>query len=208
MNRLGFMIARARQDEAALMRLSLPQAALLAELDGRSVALVGNARALADARQGDEIDGHDIVARINRAPMPSPVSHGRRTDWLGLGLRLPAEDRARLTPSRVLWMPWKRRRLDWATASAPGFYLHPRADIAALQARLGAKPTTGALMIDLLLRAPLAALDLYGFDFFASRSLSGRRGAGDVPHDFAAEADWVAGLAAADRRLRLIPPGT
>lgn len=206
MNRLGFSLAKLRQDEPALMRLSLPRAKLLEELDGRRVALVGNARALADGRQGAEIDGHDIVARINRAPMPAAESHGRRTDWLGLGLRLPAADRARLAPSRVLWMPWKRRRLDWATASAPGFYLHPRADIAALQARLGAKPTTGALMIDLLLRAPLARLDLYGFDFFASRSLSGSRGAADVPHDFGAEAAWVEARAGADPRLRLVRP--
>lgn len=206
MNRLGFVIAKARQDEPALMRLSLPQSALLAELEGRSVALVGNARALAEGRQGAAIDAHDIVVRINRAPMPSAASHGSRTDWLALGLALPAADRARLRPSRLLWMPWKRRRLDWATAGAPGFYLHPRADIAALQARLGAKPTTGALMIDLLLRARLGSLDLHGFDFFASRSLSGRRGPDDVPHDFGAEAAWVARLAAADPRLRLVPP--
>lgn len=190
------------------MRLSSPQSALLAELAGRSVALVGNARALAEGRQGEAIDAHDLVVRINRAPMPSAVSHGARTDWLALGLALPAADRARLCPSRLLWMPWKRRRLDWATARAPGFYLHPRADIAALRARLGAKPTTGALMIDLLLRGPLRALDLHGFDFFASRSLSGRRGAADVPHDFGAEARWVAERAAADQRLRLIPPGS
>lgn len=206
MNRLAFTLAKLRQDEAALMRLSLPQARLLAELEGRSVALVGNARALAEGRQGAAIDAHDIVVRINRAPMPSPASHGARTDWLALGIPPAAADRARLRPARLLWMPWKRRRLDWAMAGAPGFYLHPRADIAALQARLGAKPTTGALVIDLLLRARLASLDLHGFDFFASNSLSGRRTAADVPHDFAAEAAWVAARAAADPRLRLIPP--
>lgn len=204
MNRLAFALARLRQDEAALMTLSLPQAALLAELDGRSVALVGNARALAQGRQGAAIDRHDVVMRMNRAPMPAPASHGTRTDWLALGIPPAAADRQRLSPSRVLWMPWKRRRLDWATARAPGFYLHPRADIAALQARLGAKPTTGALMIDLLLRSRLAALDLHGFDFFASNSLSGRRTAAEVPHDFGAEAKWVAGLVAADPRLRLV----
>lgn len=206
MNRLAFTLARLRQDDAALMRLSVPQEALLAELHGRSVALVGNARALAGGRQGAAIDDHDIVVRINRAPMPSAASHGTRTDWLALGLALPAADRARMSPARLLWMPWKRRRLGWDTARAEGFYLHPRADIAALQDRIGAKPTTGALVIDLLLRSGLGRLDLHGFDFFASRSLSGSRGAADVPHDFGAEAAWVAALAAADPRLRLVPP--
>ena len=89
------------------------------------------------------------------------------------------------------------------TASAPGFYLHPLDDIAALHGRLAAPPTTGAMMIDLLLRGDLASLTLYGFDFFASLSLSGRRAAADVPHDFAAEAAWVQDLLAHDPRLTL-----
>lgn len=203
MSWLDFHRARLTQDEGGLARHAIAQPALLEELAGKRVALVGNARALAAGVQGAAIDGHDLVIRINRAPMPSPRSHGTRTDWLALGTPISDADRARLSPQRTLWMPWKRRRLDRRTAQGPGFYLHPRADIAALQARLGAKPTTGALVIDLLMRSELAALDLYGFDFFASRSLSGRRGAADVPHDFAAEATWVAQVAAADPRLAL-----
>lgn len=200
---LGFHLARLKQDEAALARHSDAQSGLLRELAGKRVALVGNARALANGAQGAAIDDHDLVIRINRAPMPSPRSHGTRTDWLALGTPIGDADRARLSPQRTLWMPWKRRRLDRRTAEGALFYLHPRADIAALRARLGAKPTTGALVIELLMRSELAALDLYGFDFFASRSLSGRRGAADVPHDFASEAAWVAQVAAADPRLAL-----
>lgn len=201
MNRLGFQIARTFDRDARLMALSVPQAGLLAALDGRTVALVGNARAMAEGTQGPQIDAHDVVIRINRAPMPSAASHGTRTDWIALGMRLPEAERQRLQPRRLLWMPAKRRRLDWRTARSAGFYLHPRSDVTALAARLGAKPTTGALMIDLLLRSRLARLDLYGFDFFASLSLSGSRSAAKVPHDFNAEADWVAALAAADPRL-------
>nr|WP_154335599.1 glycosyltransferase family 29 protein [Paracoccus sp. S-4012] len=193
------------RDERALAGLSAPLADLRAELDGKRVALIGNARALAGTRQGAEIDAHDVVIRINRAPIPSPESHGTRTDWLGLGISLPAEDRARLAPRRSLYMAAKRRHLDWCTASSSGFYLHPRSAVARLAAALGAKPTTGALLIDLLLASPLAALDLHGFDFFASRSLSGRRSAAQVPHDFSAEATWVERLIAADPRLRLHP---
>jgi len=201
--RAGFLAARLTGNEAALMRLSVRLAELHAELAGCRVALIGNARALAGGRQGAEIDAHDLVIRINRAPMPSAESHGRRTDWLGLGLALPAADRARLAPRRSLYMPAKRRHLDWATARSPGFYLHPRTEVARLAATLGAKPTTGALLIDLLMTAPLARLDLYGFDFFASQSLSGRRSAAQVPHDFAAEGAWAEALATRDPRLVL-----
>ena len=203
MNRLRFSIARTLRNEAALAAMSVPQAELLAAARGRQVALVGNARALSSQRQGAAIDAADLVVRINRAPMTSAESHGTRTDWLGLAVRLPAADRARLVPARILWMSPKRKRLDWTTACSPGFYLHPLPDVRALAARLGAPPSTGVMAIELLLRAPLAGLTLHGFDFFASQSLSGSRGAAQVPHDFAAEAAWVRARADADARLRI-----
>lgn len=199
--RLTFATARLLRAEGPMADLSVPQADLLAALRGRRVALIGNARALADSAHGAEIDAADLVIRINRAPMPAPASHGTRTDWLALATRLPDADRARLNPDRILWMSPKRKRLDWHSARAPGFYLHPLDDIAALHGRLAAPPTTGAMMIDLAMRSDLAALTLYGFDFFASLSLSGRRGAADVPHDFAAEAAWVEDVATHDPRL-------
>lgn len=205
MNRLRFTLARTLRQEAPLAALSVPQSDVLAALKNRHVALIGNARALAGTSHGARIDAADLVIRINRAPMPTPESHGTRTDWLGLATGLGAQDRARLNPGRILWMSPKRKRLDWRSATSPGFYLHPLPDIAALAARLNAPPTTGAMLIDLCLRAPLASLTLYGFDFFASLSLSGRRAAADVPHDFASEADWVQTLQQADPRLRIVP---
>lgn len=201
MNRAQFWLARATRDEAALQRLSVSQNVLLEAVKGRSVALVGNSKALVAGAQGAEIDGHDLIVRINRAPMPSGRSHGTRTDWLGLGMGLDAPTRDRLRPDKLLWMPAKRRRLGWDTARSPGFYLHPREDVVRLGERLGAKPTTGALLIDLLLRSGLGTLTLYGFDFFATGSLSGRRTAQQVPHDFTAEARWVADLMRTDPRL-------
>lgn len=204
MNRLAFATARLMRRDGPLAAMSVPQSALLADLTDRHVALIGNARALADQTHGAQIDAADRVIRINRAPMPDAASHGTRTDWLALATRLPDADRARLAPGRILWMSPKRKRLDWASASSDGFYLHPLADIDLLAGRLGAPPTTGAMMIDLLLRSDLASLTLYGFDFFASLSLSGRRAAADVPHDFAAEAAWVADLLQRDHRLTLI----
>jgi hypothetical protein len=203
MNKLFFYSARLMRDEPALQSLSVPQGNLLADLEGKRVALIGNARSLAQTRHGAAIDAADLVIRINRAPMPSPDSHGTRTDWLALAVRLADEDRARLNPSRLLWMSPKRKRLGWRVASSPGFYLHPLPDYHALKDRLAAPPTTGAMLIDLLLRSSLASLTLYGFDFFASQSLSGRRTADQVPHDFSAEAAWVADLRRSDARLTL-----
>ncbi|MDO5368797.1 glycosyltransferase family 29 protein [Paracoccus sp. (in: a-proteobacteria)] len=203
MTPLRFYLARTLRDEDTMARLSVPQAELLAAAGGRHVALVGNARALSAQSHGAAIDAAGLVVRINRAPMTAAESHGTRTDWLALAVRLTEADRKRLDPARILWMSPKRKRLDWASASSPGFYLHPLADFHALARRLGAPPSTGIMAIDLLLRAPLKSLGLYGFDFFASESLSGSRSAAQVPHDFAAEAAWVRARAAVDLRLRL-----
>lgn len=204
MTPLRFYLARTLRDEAALQSLSVGQEALLAALTGKHIALIGNARALARHRFGERIDAADLVVRINRAPMPSAQSHGTRTDWLALATSLRPADRARIAPSRILWMSPKRKRLDHATAQSAGFYLNPTADYAALRDAIGAPPTTGALTIDLLRRGAIGSLTLYGFDFFASQSLSGRRRADQVPHDFGAEAGWVHRLLATDARLRLI----
>ena len=205
MNRLGFLIARTLRDETALQTLSAPRAAVLEDLAGKHIALIGNARALSDAHHGTDIDGADMVIRINRAPMPAATSHGTRTDWLALAVRLDEGERARLAPQRILWMSPKRKRLDWQTATSPGFYLYPLPDYHALKDRLGAPPTTGAMMIDLIAKSDAARLDLYGFDFSASLSLSGRRSAEQVPHDFGAEAAWADALIRQDARLRLNP---
>lgn len=201
MTRLGFYLARTLRDEAALQRLSVPQSELFAQLAGKSVALIGNARALAETQHGAQIDAADLVIRINRAPMPQPSSHGTRTDWLALATRLPDSDRRRIAPSRILWMSPKRKRLDFRSATSPGFYLHPLTDYAALAQRLGAPPTTGAMMIALLAASDLTRLDLFGFDFFASQSLSGSRTAAQVPHNFSAEGSWVQNLIDQDPRI-------
>lgn len=198
MNRLGFLWARTLRQEA-------PLAALSQGLDfSGHVALVGNARSLTGA--GAQIDAAGTVVRINRAPMPSAQSHGTRTDMLALATGLPAADLARLRPGRVLWMSPKRKRLTWDLASSPGFYLHPLQDIARLRQSLGAPPTTGLMMIDLLARSGAERVDLWGFDFFASLSLSGRRTAAQVPHDFAAEKAFVQALITRDRRFVLHSP--
>lgn len=203
MNRIAFTLARLRRDEDRLAGLSVPQKAVLDDFAGRRVALVGNARGLADARLGDAIEAADIVIRINRAPRPFAHSHGRRTDMLALATSIDSETLDRLDPVRMLWMSHKRKRLPWKIASRPGFYLHPLADYMRLKEELGAPPTTGAMMIDLLHRSKAARIDLFGFDFFASLSLSGRRGADQVPHDFTSEAAWVHRLIAQDPRIIL-----
>ena len=192
--------------EPYLARFSAHQSELLAELAGRRVAIVGNARSLGDGTLGAAIDDHDLVIRMHRAPLPSPQSHGSRTDWLALGVPVEQEVILDRAPKRLLWMARKRKRLSRRIATAPGFYRHPPADWRALAAELGAPPSTGIMLIDLVSRSGAEAIDLFGFDFFASLSMTGRRTADQVPHDFDAERRWVEALMARDGRVVLHRP--
>lgn len=204
MTALGFYIARTLRREAVLAAMGLPMAQVMARLRGR-IALVGNARSLGERHHGAEIDAADLVIRINRAPMPEPGSHGTRVDVLALAVAIGPDDLARLDPALVLWMSHKRKRLPWHVARRAGFALPPLDGFARLRAQLGAPPTTGLMMIDLLAQSRAAQVTLYGFDFFDSQSLTGSRTAAQVPHDFLGERAFVQALIARDPRFSLRP---
>ena len=204
MRQLKFYIDRWMSSEAALAEHSVALSALADDVSGKSIALVGNARSLLQAKHGKRIDEADIVIRINSAPTSKPESHGRRTDWHALAIRNSRDLRRRVNPKRVLWMSHKRRRLDWGTATAEGFYLFPLRDFHSLSHELGARPSTGVLLIDLITRLPADRIELFGFDFFASLSMTGSRTSAQVPHDFEAERIWVEHLIENDRRFNLV----
>lgn len=207
MTRLAFTLAKVFRNEDVLHRFSAPLSDLAAETEGKTVAVVGNARSLEAANHGEAIDAADIVVRINSAPIPSEKSHGGRTDWLAVSTPVNAVTLQARKPSRHLWMTPKRKRLPYAFAAADGFYLFPREDHRRLSSEAGERPTTGLMVIDLLSRLPAAQIALYGFDFFASLSLSGTRTGDQVPHDFNAERDWVHSLLSRDSRFTLVGVG-
>ena len=204
-DRIRFALARMTGNEAELARYAAPIPALMAELNGASVALIGNARALAKADYGAAIDSASLVIRINGAPIPAVRSHGSRTDWMAISMPVDAPTLAARSPKRIIWMTDKRKRLPYRLATDPRFALAPPEWNADLTARLGKRPTTGLMLIDLLSRSKVQNYTLYGFDFFQTLSLSGRRKAADVPHDFIAEQAFVSALAARDPRLILRP---
>lgn len=203
--RLRFRFAAWQNDDAVLGLGSDPLDVLARDVAGGRVAIVGNARALATTSAGDEIDACDVVIRINRAPMPSAQSHGVRTDWLALATSFTPDHYAELEASRLIWMSHKRKRLRFWMSQIKMFTLFPKARFDDLKRRLGAQPTTGALLIDFLSTTDAAEIHLFGFDFFSSRSLSGKRDAASVPHDFPRESDFVEALIKRDPRITLHP---
>ncbi len=203
MTPLLFHLQRILNGDAFLQQFSAEQNELLDELSQHSVAIVGNARSLSNQTHGPSIDACDIVIRMHAAPLPNPESHGTKTTWLALGMPVAQSIIVDRAPSRLLWMAKKRKRVRPRIATAKGFYLHPKSDWDALALRLNAPPTTGAMLIDLVARSDAKSINLFGFDFFTSLSLSGRRTAAQVPHDFAAEKQFVTDLIDHDPRVVL-----
>ncbi|WP_372841222.1 glycosyltransferase family 29 protein, partial [Phaeovulum sp.] len=68
MTPLRFGIARLLGNEEALTSLTETQDRLMEELQSKHVALVGNARALANTSHGAAIEAAELVVRINSAP--------------------------------------------------------------------------------------------------------------------------------------------
>jgi len=176
-------------------------------LSGRTIALVGNARSLGETTCGAEIDGCDLVVRLNAAPMGAASSHGRRTGWLAASIFVPAARLRALQPRAMLWMSPKGR---WRAAARYGWRgplsFYPLPWWRELSTALGGnRPSTGLMTIDLLRRiGGFAELRLFGFDFFASGSLSVRKIGAPPPHDFARERQHVARLLETTSCIRLV----
>lgn len=177
-------------------------------LCGKSVAIVGNARSLGALSHGPEIDSFDVVIRLNDAPIPSEESHGTRTDWLAVAKTINLATLKRKDPKIVLWMPTKRTRLKYHMFAYAQFYLNPLARNSLLRGKLGAPPSLGYMMIDLLEQSEAQSVRLFGFDFFFSKSFSGNRSASQVPHDFKAEEAAVSDLIHRDPRFTLADAST
>jgi hypothetical protein len=183
------------------------RAGLLASLDGKRVAIVGNALSLAERTFGAEIESHDLVVRFNGACLPHRRSHGVRADWIATGISFDPAIAEAQNARTILWMSPNHKNLPpWMTMRRTGhFYLHARSDHQDLARRIGSsRPTTGAMMIDLALRNPnVKTVSLYGFDFFATPSFSGHHTAETAPHEFNREKAFIEALAARDPRLSL-----
>lgn len=207
MNFLQFQFAKFTKNERKLSVLSATQQAIYAELNGKTVAVVGNARSLSQAIHGTDIDAAEIVIRLNYSPLPDALSHGTRTSWIATSVPLRQSLLEARRPERVLWMTPRIKRLQWILVKRPGYFLNPRLNQENLAHEIMARPTTGLILLDLLRRSPVRQVHIYGFDFFSSLSLSGSRNASQLDHNFDAEKKWVQNLMFEDHRFKFHKSG-
>jgi hypothetical protein len=171
--------------------MSLPD--LMAYLDGKSVAIVGNASSLLHHDCGAAIDGHDVVVRMNKGIPVNPAAQGRRWDICCFSTMPEIGDLLqKISPRFAVWMsPRARRKYE----RAPKLCFYPLDHWQALHDRLGQRPSVGAMTIDLVSRSAARTASVYGFDFKASGTFyTPDQHIG--PHDYRAESRYVLDLSA------------
>ena len=159
---------------------------LLMYLQGKRVALVGNAASILAQDYGGEIEDHDIVVRMNRGLPARAQSQGVRTDVLAFSV-FPwvAGVYPKFNAKWSVWMsPRFRDTIDETFPPEITFY-----DLSlweSLRARLGARPSVGAMALDFLSHASPARVSIFGFDFKTSGTFyEQHQHVG--PHDYSAE---------------------
>jgi hypothetical protein len=168
----------------------------LLSVAGKSVSVVGNAASLLARDHGAAIEGRDVVIRMNRSLPIDPRSQGRRTDVLAFStFRIVADIYTRFGARKLLWMSPKLRFRagELGVPEGVGFYDLGRWE--ALHARLGARPSVGAMVLDWLSACDPREVAIFGFDFKRTpTSYQTKEHVG--PHDYAAEQVFCEALVA------------
>jgi hypothetical protein len=136
---------------------------------GKKVCLLGNANSILDGKK--DIDSFDIVCRMNRGyPGGKEKFIGSRTDVLFLSTGMSGENvRTSFNPRFVIWMTeCHRLAYPWVFKSA---IQNPVEDWKTLYNQLSINPTTGMMALYFTLKhIDFKSLDIYGFDFFATKT--------------------------------------
>jgi hypothetical protein len=176
-------------------------------VSGRNVAVVGNAESIFQRSDGEDIDGCDLVMRLNRGFIRRAENQGSRTDvvCLSLSLELSAIRAAFGDAQIVFASPWRWNISSELLAIRSSLVFYPLRAWRRLSASIdGRRPSTGLMAIDLC-RNCLGArqVSLFGFDWkdtktFYSETLRLQH------HDWDAERRLVASWAR-EGRLELPP---
>jgi hypothetical protein len=177
----------------------------LSILEGKSVAIIGNSTRLTDAENGHDIDEHDIVVRLNRAPIMSKQSHGTKTDWIATSTPINSGLVDGRKVSLSLWMTAKCSRIPvWMFGSKRKVFRFPKSAYRRLKHDLSSRPSSGFMVIDLVRKSKAKSISIYGFDGFVSGSLSSAQTKESAPHNFDHEYSVLQKIAANDPRFRIV----
>lgn len=178
-------------------------------IDGKSVAVVGNANSLLSTTFGAEIDSHDTVIRFNKAaglldPNRYKRSTGNKTDiWV---------------INNYLWFAQLYNKYSHNVTcvvqindfECPSDIVKYTENIHRLINSLGARPSSGIRVLDMLHYSDARQITVYGFDFkkthtyydLNKRTAKIEQNQGS-PHDFFAEERYFFDVLAQNPKINL-----
>ncbi|QKF67965.1 glycosyltransferase, family 29 [Arcobacter venerupis] len=181
-----------------LRKLTLKEDKFKEFFNNKSIAIIGNAQSLFDQELGIEIDSHDIVIRMNSGMIKEPKSQGNKTTiWASSFPLKESEVNEKFNPKYVFWITPKL-----SVKPIYSIYLHKKMFMLPFsiweelyQELNQIRPTTGLSIIYFILEHCNAQkVDLYGFDFFETKSFYLEKIRTDTPHDFLKEKNFVSSL--------------
>ncbi len=160
---------KARKDNRHRYMMPQPLADIQKLCNGKTICLLGNADSVLCKRRN--IDSFDVIGRMNRGtPKGKEAFIGSRTDILFLSTHMNGKNiHNSFDPRFVVWMTvCHRLASSWVIKNA---IQNPREDWHALYKELSINPTTGIMALNFLLKhIDFKSLDIYGFDFFATKT--------------------------------------
>ena len=136
---------------------------------GKRICLIGNADSVLKEKR--DLDKFDILCRMNRGyPAGKEAFIGNRTDILFLSTFMEnIRIQGSYKPKHVVWMTICHRLASpWVMRNA---IQNPREDWEELYKELHINPTTGMMALKFILKhIKFKSLNIYGFDFFATKT--------------------------------------
>ena len=153
---------------------------------------------------GKAIDSHDWVIRLNQGVFAADddQSTGLRTDFVFITLTGGGGwktarflRRAMRASAKTVVIMSPKARTIFRVDMTKFFPSYPPAWHQELHQRLGARPSTGAMAVDFLMRtmADTSQLNVYGFDFFRTPDIAHGRNR-VVAHDPSVEEEYIRGV--------------
>lgn len=154
------------------------------EIEGKRVAIVGNAKSIFDHQFGQEIDNHDFVIRFNRGFIIKPECQGTKTTFLITAANLSDEEISRYNAKYTA-----NRSCNYT--SNTDFTINSR-ERCIMAGGIGAQPSTGFMAVNICLCFGAKEIDLYGFDFEKTPSWPNKEGY-KTQHNYQKERDILFG---------------
>ena len=129
-------------------------------IKGKRVAIVGNSVSIFNSKYGKDIDNHDIVIRFNKGFPNNIESQGSKTDILMLACHLTDDEIKKYNPKYTI------RRLNIPYYNFTCDYVFTDSFMREISQNLGARPSSGLMMIEFALKSEAKIIDVYGFTFF------------------------------------------